>query len=44
VVLFFFGESLLKAFGAKNVSAIGASLAGLVLVSFIGFKGAPEEE
>jgi hypothetical protein len=37
VLLFFFGESLLKAFGAKNVSAIGASLTGLVLVSLIGF-------
>jgi len=37
VLLFFFGESLLKAFGAKSVSAIGASLTGLVLVSLIGF-------
>lgn len=38
VVLFFlFGESLLKAFGAKNVSTIGASLTGLVLVSLIDF-------
>ena len=37
VLLFFFGESLLKAFGAKNVSAIGASLTGLILVSLIGF-------
>lgn len=37
VLFFFFGESLLKAFGAKNASAIGASLTGLVLVSFIGF-------
>jgi len=37
VLFFFFGESLLKAFGAKNVSAIGASLTGLVLVSLIGF-------
>jgi len=35
VLYFFFGESILKAFGAKNVSAIGASLAGLVLVSLI---------
>jgi hypothetical protein len=37
VLYFFFGESILKAFGAKNVSAIGASLAGLVLVSLIDF-------
>lgn len=37
VLFFFFGESLLKAFGAKNTSAIGASLAGLVLVSLIDF-------
>jgi len=37
VLFFFFGESLLKAFGAKNVSASGASLTGLVLVSLIGF-------
>jgi hypothetical protein len=37
VLFFFFGESLLKAFGAKSVSAIGASLTGLVLVSLIGF-------
>jgi len=37
VLLFFFGESLLKAFGAKSVSAIGASLTGLVLVSLIDF-------
>jgi len=37
VLFFFFGESLLKAFGAKSVSAIGASLTGLVLVSLIDF-------
>ena len=37
VLFFFFGESLLKAFGAKNTSALGASLTGLVLVSLIGF-------
>ena len=37
VLFFFFGESLLKAFGTKNVSAIGASLTGLILVSLIGF-------
>ena len=37
VLFFFFGESLLKAFGAKNASAIGASLTGLVLVSLIDF-------
>ncbi len=38
IVLFYvLGESLLKAFGAKSVSAIGASLAGLLVVSFVGF-------
>jgi hypothetical protein len=38
VVLFYvLGESLLKAFGSKNVSAIGASLAGLLVVSLVGF-------
>lgn len=38
VVLFYvLGESLLKAFGAKNVTAIGASLAGLLIVSLVGF-------
>ena len=38
VVLFYvLGESLLKAFGAKNISAIGASLAGLLVVSLVGF-------
>lgn len=38
VVLFYvLGESLLKAFGAKSISAIGASLAGLLVVSLVGF-------
>lgn len=38
VVLFYvLGESLLKAFGSKSVSAIGASLAGLLVVSLVGF-------
>jgi hypothetical protein len=38
VVLFYvLGESLLRAFGAKNISAIGASLAGLLVVSLVGF-------
>ena len=38
VVLFYvLGESLLKAFGAKNIRAVGASLLGLLIVSFVGF-------
>jgi hypothetical protein len=38
VALFYLlGESLLKAFGAKNITAIGASLAGLLVVSLVGF-------
>ena len=38
VVLFYvLGESLLRAFGAKNISAIGASLAGLLVASLVGF-------
>jgi len=38
VVLFYvLGESLLKAFGAKNIRVVGASLLGLLIVSFIGF-------
>ena len=38
VVLFYvLGESLLRAFGAKNVRAVGASLMGLLIVSFVGF-------
>jgi hypothetical protein len=38
VVLFYvLGESLLKAFGSKNVPAVGASLAGLLVASLVGF-------
>jgi len=38
VVLFYLlGESLLKAFGARNVRVVGASLMGLLIVSFVGF-------
>jgi len=38
VVLFYvLGESLLRAFGSKNISAIGASLAGLLVASLVGF-------
>ncbi len=38
VVLFYvLGESLLKAFGAKNIRVVGASLLGLLIVSFVGF-------
>ncbi len=38
VVLFaFFGESLLRAFGSKSFSTMGAVLAGLLLVTLVGF-------
>ena len=38
VVLFYvLGESLLKAFGARNIRVVGASLMGLLIVSFVGF-------
>ncbi|HEX2695310.1 MAG TPA: hypothetical protein VHP61_06120 [Acidobacteriota bacterium] len=38
VVLFYvLGESLLKAFGSKNVPAVGAALAGLLVASLVGF-------
>jgi hypothetical protein len=38
VVLFYvLGESLLKAVGVKNIRAVGASLVGLLIVSFVGF-------
>lgn len=38
VVMFYvLGESLLRAFGARNVRAVGASLMGLLIVSFVGF-------
>ncbi len=35
VLFYFFGESLLRAFGSQRISPIGAALLGLVLVSFI---------
>ncbi len=37
VMYFFFGESLLRSLGAKKITAIGASLLGLLLVSLVGF-------
>jgi len=37
VIFYFLGESLLRAFGSRNVSGLGAVLAGLFLFSFIGF-------
>ncbi len=37
VLLYVLGESLLKAFGAKNIRVVGASLLGLLIVSFVGF-------
>lgn len=36
VVFTFFGESLLRAFGSKNISTLGAVLMGLLFVSLIG--------
>jgi len=36
-VFYFFGDSLLRAFGSKKVSAIGAVLAGLLAIGLIGF-------
>jgi hypothetical protein len=35
VLFYFFGESLLRAFGSKNVSTVGAVLLGLVLVTLL---------
>jgi len=37
VVFCFFGESLGRAFGSKNPTAIGSVILGFILVSFIGF-------
>ncbi len=37
VVFYFLGDSLLRAFGSRKISALGAVLAGLFLFSFIGF-------
>jgi len=37
VVFYFFGESLLHAFGSQRVTAMGAVLAGLGVVTLIGF-------
>ncbi len=37
VVFYFFGESLLHAFGSKRITAMGAVLAGLGVVTLIGF-------
>jgi len=37
VIFYFFGESLAKAFNRQNPSALGASLLGWLLVSFISF-------
>ncbi len=37
VVLFFLGDSLLRALGSRKIAALGAVLAGLFLFSFIGF-------
>jgi hypothetical protein len=36
-VFHFLGDSLLRAFGSRNVTTVGAVLAGLLLYSFIGF-------
>ena len=36
-VFHFLGASLLRAFGSRNVTTVGAVLAGLLLYSFIGF-------
>jgi hypothetical protein len=36
-VFYFFGESLLRAFGSRNASAIGIVLTGLLVFSLIGF-------
>ena len=36
ILFFFFGESLLRAFGAKKITAIGASLLGLLFVTLMG--------
>jgi len=36
-VYHFFGQSLARSFGKQNPSPLGASLLGLVLVSFVGF-------
>jgi hypothetical protein len=37
VIFYFLGDSLLRAFGSRKVSGLGAVLAGLFLFSFIGF-------
>ena len=37
VVVYFLGDSLLRALGSRKISALGAVLAGLFLFSFIGF-------
>lgn len=37
VVFYFFGDSLLRAFGSRQASAIGAVLMGLLAVGLIGF-------
>jgi hypothetical protein len=36
-VFCFFGDSLARAFGSKNPTAIGSVILGFVIVSFIGF-------
>jgi hypothetical protein len=36
-VFYFFGDSLLRAFGSKKISAMGAVLVGLLIVGLIGF-------
>jgi hypothetical protein len=37
VLFYFFGESLARGFNRQNVSAMGGSLLGLLVVSFMGF-------
>ncbi len=41
VVFYFLGDSLLRALGSRKISALGAILAGLFLISFIGFIPVP---
>jgi hypothetical protein len=37
VLFYFFGESLLRAFGSRKISALGTVLMGLLVVTLIGF-------
>jgi hypothetical protein len=37
ILLYFFGDSLLRALGSRNFSTVGAVLMGLLLVTLIGF-------